>query len=239
MTAVLVFLSFFAIAVPGENLSPEKVSGEIFAEKADELLSWPEGVSMGTIRHYTRDGRTAHFDFKLYVSGDRHVFVFSDSRRGVRLKVLFLGKGLDLHVYSPLTGQYVHKTGQDRYGAVMNTDFSFEDLSCAGFRQGYTAFNAGKDDHNLTEIRMQAVPPVYGYGAVRLYADDSFMPDRIEFCSREGVLRKILRIRKEPVLRLEMADVVTGSGTVLILNRTEEQLPDRDFFLPENLRRGN
>ncbi len=234
MISSLLLWSFLALAA-----AEEKVSGEVFVEKADQLLAWPEGVSQGTIRHYTRDGRTAHFDFKLYVSGTSHLFVFSDRKRGVRLKVLFIERGLDLHVYSPLTGQYVHKTGPDRYESVLNTEFAFEDLSCSGFKRGYTAFNAGKDDHDLSEIRLRPSPPVYGYGMVRIYAGDSFMPDRIEFCDTRAVLRKILRIRKEPVLRMEMADIVTGAGTVLILNPVQEQLPGREFFLPENLCRGN
>lgn len=222
--------------------TPEPNAASII-EKADALLSLPQGRITGRLKYVTQSGAGFAFDAEIFVKGENYLTVFSSGRRKEEIKILSLLRGADLHVYlSQHYDKHIHKTGSDRYIKVLGTNFYFEDFTGYSLKSNYTAAVAGSENIegvDCWKLELVHVEPAYGYGTLTLYSvQENFFPVRIEYKDKLGIIIKSLDVitpdmNEDFYIRYQMLDVRSGSASFLTLNKPDvSYVPDVNMFKP-------
>lgn len=241
-----------AIAVIYEPALSQKndtleITAQSILARVDRIMQYPEGEIQGRMKHIFPDGKAFEIDFKGCIVKNDFLFFYSSSARGESLKVLYNMGGEDIWVYNRLAVKLFHKMGIDKYDKLMNTNFSFIDLSNADFQSNYNARITGKTLIKGVDCYKLALEPIATtgeYGLVDMYVTvDKSVPLRIDYHDRDKVIFKFLTVAKTMEkdgriipIRYDMLNVKEGTVTILSYLKFDESIKYQGgIFRPEQL----
>ncbi len=246
MSAVLVTMCLSHGAVGQEDREVELTAQEMLA-RVDAMLKYPAGILKGTLLHIQPDGSTRRVQLKAFIQDSNYLFRLESSSRGEEQKVLYTLNGEDIWVYNVLSRQLFHKMSIDKFDPLLNTNFSYMDLSNADLQSNYTAsidgevFVKGRDALRLT---CQPLLKSGKYGLLTVYVSkDDFIPLRIDYHDSDRVIFKTMSVAKVAVrdnrnfpVRYDMLNIKTGTVTIFeIFDIDEKARFDEAIFRPEKL----
>ncbi|MGL4370190.1 MAG: outer membrane lipoprotein-sorting protein [Spirochaetota bacterium] len=232
MKQSFIFIPFLICVTltPVALISQEKRTVELSAQeilaRADEVLRYPLGLLTGSITHIYPDGRSFNVMMKGSISDDDFLFVVGTADRGDQFKVLFNLGGEDIWVYNINAIQLYHKIDIDKYDSVMNSNFSFLDISNADLQSSYIAKIEGDAIIRGKECYKMSLDPIFRkgeYGKLGLYVSKTdYIPLKIEYYDQDKVIIKSMSISQTadfggrifPV-RYDMLHVKSGTLSIL------------------------
>ena len=242
---ISLILCLTASSVIADDSPPVEIN---ILSKVHSIMSLPEGMSRGRIKHLHPGGASFTVDFKAMISGDSSFFVFHNKERSEQLEVLYTFGGENIRAYMTHERRLVQKTGADKYEPVLHTNFSYIDFSGYRLADNYTCELNGEEDVNGRSCNILELKPVFSeslYGRLTLYASKSdSLPLKIEFRGKDFTLIKVLTLaqaaRKDDVvlpLRYEMRNIRSGDVSILVFNSFNEKIPasERNIFSPESM----
>lgn len=237
--------------IPLWSAAQEKRKIELTAQgilaRVDRVLAYPDGEINGRMKHIRPDGQSYTINVKAYIARGDFLFTFSNRQRGNQLKVLYNLGGEDIWVYNIHAIKLYHKLGVDKYDAVLQTNFSYLDLSNYDLQSNYSASIEGDAFIKGYEAyKLKLIPIFKGglYGMLTLYVSKKeFIPLRIDFHDRDKAIYKFLtitKIRKRgkriiPV-RYDMMNIRNGTITILRFFRFDSNVKfKKEVFRSEKL----
>ncbi len=241
------FISMAHFSVFSQDTRQIELTAQEILAKTDMLLQYPSGLMNGSLTHITPDGQSYNLDVEISSSGENSLFILGNKKRGKQVKILYNLGGEDIWVYDILALKMYHKIDIDRFDPVLETNYSFTDLSNADLQSNYTgeivgdAFIKGKEAFKLN---LDPIDKKGQYGKLVLYTDKAdFMPLRIDFHDQDKVVRKTMSVaqvaefdgRKFPI-RYDMMDISRGTLTVFKIFKRDKNVKFQDkIFRHENL----
>lgn len=234
------------------------LSGNEVLQKVQEAMR--PGQDMTATERMTitaPDGSREVLEVVIYQKGDKMLMRITKPEEFAGIAVLVLPReqgGEETWLYLPAFRDVKQIVAQGLSEGFVGSDFAYEDLTLS-----YS------DKYDVTEMTEEAGQYVLSltpkpdaglsYSGARMWADKgTFLPTRAEFSDRQDRLLKVLTLsevqafpstadpqRSYPTpTRIEMANVKTGSKTVIELLKVEYDtgLSD-DFFTVRNLKRGS
>ena len=244
---LLLSVSFqFSRAFSQEKRIVELTAQEILA-RADSLLRYPKGVLSGSITHIYPNGKSFNVVLKGNISDDDFLFLVGTPDRGDQFKVLYNLGGEDIWVYNLNALQLSHKIDVDKYDPLLNTNFSFLDLSNADFQSNYIARIDGDAIIKGKECYRMSLDPIFKkgeYGLLTLFiAKDSYLPMKIDFYDQDKVIIKSMSISQAATygsrlfpVRYDMLHVKSGTLSILKFFGVDDKATfNKDIFRHQTL----
>ena len=243
---LLAVLFSFPSAFSQEKRTVELTAQEILA-RADALLRYPKGMLSGSITHIYPNGKSFNVILKGSISDDDFLFVVGTPDRGDQFKVLYNLGGEDIWVYNLHALQLFHKIDVDKYDPMLNTNFSFLDLSNADFQSNYIARIDGDAVIKGKECYKMSLDPIFKkgeYGLLTLFiAKDSYLPMKIDFYDQDKVIIKSMSISQAATygarlfpVRYDMLHVKSGTLSILKFFGVDDKATfNRDIFRHQTL----
>lgn len=223
------------------------ITAQAILARVDEIMEYPKGLIKGKIKHIMPDGRTFDLRVRGFIKKENYLFAFSSRNRGEQLKVLYTLRGEDIWVYNVHSIKLYHKMGIDRYDPLLESNFSFVDLSSADFQSNYTAsIEKRVTVKGIESYKLKLLPVFRGsmYGMLTLYvSSDKLIPLRIDYHDRDKAIFKFLTISKVkekgnrvvPV-RYDMMNLRQGTVTIMSFHAFDDEVTfSDDMFRPERL----
>ena len=233
--------------------------------RVDQVLQIPNGLLTGRLSAITKTGETAVWDFSLYkkvitrdeIKQTAMLYIFSSKRRGLEAKILIRDDGDEIWLRDVVRNQLFRKRDLEKFQGVLNTGFSYQDISGSSFQASYSGRRAvayrTRDKKIFTRLTMVPINPGR-YKKLVLLADQSnkFRPIRIDYHKKYRILYKTLNFYYGDLLvkktgrtqkvrlptRLEMMDLSTGMISRLEYFTLDNTVsPNNAFFDPDFLNR--
>ncbi|MBN1498900.1 MAG: outer membrane lipoprotein-sorting protein [Spirochaetes bacterium] len=239
VTAVLIILSLIPLTAFSQETREIELSAQEILAKADMLLKYPNGLMTGMLTHITPDGKSYNIDVEISTTNDNSLFVLANKNRGRQMKILFNLGGEDIWVYNILALKLYHKVDVDRFDPVLETNYSFTDLSNADFQSNYSGEIIGDvyiKGRESFKLNLDPIDKKGQYGKLVLYVDKKdFMPLRIDYHDRDKVVQKTMSVaqvaefdgRKFPV-RYDMLNITKGTLTIFKIFKHDKSVKFED-----------
>jgi hypothetical protein len=220
-----------SLAPPVPAQERRVVPVQVHLERADRALRWPAGQWRGRLSLAEGDGRRRAWDFTLFQQQDRRRIDFYSTRRGLEARVLYLDQGRTIWHWDAPRAELSRKRDGEQYGSLLQSGFSFVDLSGRGLEPDYagerraeryssssapTAATAG--DRELLRLTLRPVRPPRepggrGYGRVVLLVDPAraYRPLRMDLYDADRILTRSLQYHYDSELRMGRAE---GAGAL-------------------------
>lgn len=138
-TAIALILMLIPLCSAAQEKRKIELTAQGILARVDRVLAYPEGQIDGRMKHIRPDGQSFTINLKAFISRGDFLFTFSNRQRGDQLKVLYNLGGEDIWVYNIHAIKLYHKLGVDKYDSVLNTNFSYLDLSNYDLQSNYSA----------------------------------------------------------------------------------------------------
>ncbi len=214
--------------------------------RVDRVMDYPKGEIKGVLKHIEPNGKFRSIRFSSKIQGNNSFFAFRSKKRGEEVRVLYNYGGEDIWVYDIHALKLFHKMGVDKYDSVLETNYTFLDLSNASFQSNYVAKIRGRAFIKGVECYRLELMPLFKrglYGELTLFVSlKNFLPMRIDFYDKNRIIYKFMSLAKTiekgsriiPV-RYDMLNIRTGTITILSLYSFNEGVK----FQPEIFRHQN
>ena len=253
---VLLFLIVTASNIFSQVSSGVTLTASEILERIDDQMRFPDGLNKVQLTIMTSKGRVRTFKATLFQKEDNSLFIFNTIGRGRTLKILYNDQGQNIYAYNIFDHRLYYKREKNQFDLVLNSGFSFIDISNAPFSDNYIPQIYGKEknqDKFYTKIISLPLNRDSVYGKVNFLVNprNNHSLHRIDYYDRNGVLLKSLRVRysklsiklskkklttKTYPTRLEMAHM--GRDTVSIMQffaNDKTAKPDSSLFKKENI----
>ncbi|MBE7438324.1 MAG: outer membrane lipoprotein-sorting protein [Spirochaetales bacterium] len=225
--------------------------------RVDENLTLPDGLLTGRLTAVQKTGSTSVWDFQLSKREGERLFQFSSKQHGLESRILYREEGEVIYLWDSLRNQLFRKRDFEKFQPIMQTGFSFIDLSGYSFQANYNGKEAVlyKTRDGKIHTRLTLLPIVSGeYSRLVLLTDqkDNYRPLRVDFHDRQGVLTKTMELVYGEVLlrrnnekgrlpgpsQMEMLNLKTGMITRLDYYTLDDRNPPGEkLFDPDYLNR--
>jgi len=227
----VLFVSFligiFLIPVYSQEDRKIELTAQGILARVDSILAYPRGKLTGKLKHITPDGKSYSVNIVGFIEKNDFLFTLSNRIRGKQLKILYNLGGEEIWVYNILSVKLYNKRAIDKYDPVLNTNFTFIDLSNADLQSNYTATISG-DAYikNQEAFRLTLQPNNKGgrYGKLVLYVTKvDYIPLRIDYYDKDNAIFKFMTItkvkkRKNKIIPIRYDMMNIRRGTVSILS---------------------
>ena len=225
-------------------------------EGIDDEMRFLDGLNKVQLTITTSKGRARTFKVTLFQKEDNSLFIFNTIGRGRTLKILYNDQGQNIYAYNILDHRLYYKREKNQFDLVLNSAFSFIDISNAPFSDNYIPQIHGKEkDQDKFYTKVASLPLNRG----SMYSKVNFLVDprnnhslrRIDYYNRDGDLLKSLRVRysKLPIkldkkklitktypTRLEMTHMARDTVSIMQFFANDKTVkPDSSLFKKENI----
>ncbi len=245
MIVVGMILSAIAtFPVTAKELSADEILDQI--EKAARAESQ---ISVEKMSIINKAGQVRTREIKMWSAGTEKTLIRFLGPADVK-GTGFLTVGKDMWLYLPAVGQVRRIASHMKKGSFMGSDFSYEDMGVAGYKDDYKAKLVGIDNSTGEPaylLELLPANPEVTYGKLRLWAEkDTFIVRKIEFYDRKGTLFKVLTTSniglvngRHVARQMVMENVIEKHRTVLELIEVTFGTPiPPDVFTDTYLERG-
>ena len=249
MKSLLPLMLSLLICLTAEEGSSQRrveLTAQEILGRVDNILNYPSGLMKGTMIHVLPTGKSYTIYITASVTDTDFLFEIGQDQKTPQIKVLYNFSGDDIWVYNTRDVKLHHKVGTGKYDSVLQTNFSYIDLSNADFQSNYSATIKGDSylmKQDAYKLRLKPLDVKGMYGELTLYVSKrDFSPLRIDYNDRDMVIFKTLNIttKKEgskvlPV-KYEMLDIKKGTITVLNFWQFDRKITfDKRIFRHQNL----
>ena len=225
-------------------------------ERVDNQMRFLDGLNKIQLTIMTSKGRVRAFKATLFQKEDNSLFIFDTIGRGRILKILYNDQGQNIYAYNIFDHRLYYKREKNQFDLVLNSGFSFVDISNASFSDNYVPQIDGKEknqDKFYTKVTSLPLNRRSVYGKVNFLVDprNNHSLRRIDYYDRNGVLLKSLRVRysklsikinkkklitKTYPTRLEMTHMARDTVSIMQFFANDKTAkPDSSLFEKENI----
>ena len=222
----------------------------------DDQMRFLDGLNKVQLTITTNKGRMRTFKATLFQKENNSLFIFNTIGRGRILKILYNDQGQNIYAYNILDHRLYYKRERNHFDLVLNSGFSFVDISNALFSDNYVPQIHGKEkNQDKFYTKVTSLPlnrgSVYGKVNFLVAPRNNHSLHRIDYYDRNGVLLKSLRVRysKLPIklskkklitktypTRLEMTHMARDTVSIMQFFANDKTVkPDSSLFKKENI----
>jgi len=226
----------------------EKLAGQEIIERLDRTLALSDGLTRARLSIKKGNHETHFWKVNIFKEADDVLYTFEITHRKPVAKLLSIKRGQKLTYYNVLSGKFYGIEQLEKLERVLNTSFSYLDLSYLSYEANYSAAEVNRESsETLNSSILKMIPlssPSYKY--LELKADNaSYSPIKIDFTTKEGLLIKTLKFKYGKIKlrennssseisslnKLEMTDNATGFvSTLEFLEINKDIKPDKILY---------
>lgn len=227
---ILLLIIIIPLTASAQDTRIVEITAQEILARVDDVMAYPSGKLEGKLMHIFPDGRSVTRDILGYIDKDNSLFTFSSSSRGNEIRVLYNLQGEDIWVYNLHSLKLFHKADVDRYDRIIDSNYSFIDISNADLQSNYTGSILRKTTYKGSEVVILSLTPIFKnglYGKLTLYVTASnYLPLRIDYHDTDMAMLKTLSFTKMSTfekrhfpVRYDMLHI--ASGTLSIIEFTD------------------
>ena len=226
----------------------EKLGGQEIIERLDRTLALRDGLTRARLSIKKGNHETHFWKVNIFKEADDVLYTFEITHRKPVAKLLSIKRGQKLIYYNVLSGKFYGIEQLEKLERVLNTSFSYLDLSYLSYEANYSAAEVNREFSETSNSSILKMIPLSSpsYKYLELKADNaSYSPIKIDFTTKEGLLIKTLKFKYGKVKlrennssseisslnKLEMTDNATGFvSTLEFLEIDKDIKPDKILY---------
>lgn len=226
----------------------EKLAGQEIIERLDRTLALSDGLTRARLSIKKGNHETHFWKVNIFKEADDVLYTFEITHRKPVAKFLSIKRGKKLTYYNVLSGKFFGIEQLEKLERILNTSFSYLDLSNLSYEANYSAAEVNRESSDASNFSVLKMIPLSSpsYKYLELKADNTnYSPIKADFTTKEGLLIKTLKFKYGKIKlrennssseisslnKLEMTDNATGFvSTLEFLEIDKDIKPDKILY---------